>query len=236
MEIGSSRPYTWLEAAAPLALNAGYVLIAVHWVGSGENGAHEVLCDEELGAALAMTDPGAREQYTAAHALKRWILAACTGRSAPELRFERDGWGRPRLSTSAETSQLRFSLSHSDGLVSCAVTRGVDVGVDVERYDRRIPFDVARRFLPWTDVAELERLPVYWRERRLLRAWTRHEALAKARGGGLSLARQVTRERAWRRDIQGALPLVRCLDLGSHALAVASEACARGVFVVRCET
>ena len=42
---------------------------------------------------------------------------------------------------------LRFNISHTDGLIACAVTIGREVGVDVEHIDRHLTHDIAGPFL-----------------------------------------------------------------------------------------
>ena len=44
------------------------------------------------------------------------------------------------------TPDLRFNLSHTTGLIACALTVGREVGVDVERIDRKLTHEVPERF------------------------------------------------------------------------------------------
>ena len=73
---------------------------------------------------------------------------------------------------------MRFNLSHSGDVTLVAVARDSEVGVDVERIRPVIEMRaIARRWLGRDDMAD---------EREFLRAWTRHEAMLKALGVGLS--------------------------------------------------
>jgi 4'-phosphopantetheinyl transferase len=108
---------------------------------------------------------------------------------APEAwRFTTGSHGKPLLDPDCG---LVFSVAHTDGLTVVAVCTGDEVGVDVERVDRRVPLGVAGR---WFAPAELEALaaaPEPERARRFLELWTLKEAYVKARGLGvigLSLA------------------------------------------------
>ena len=102
------------------------------------------------------------------------ILARYLGRVPG--RFEKGPHGKPRLA--GENGWLRFNLSHSGDVTLIAVARDVEVGVDVERIRPVIEMHaIARRWLGRDDIAD---------EREFFRAWTRHEAMVKALGVGLS--------------------------------------------------
>lgn len=93
--------------------------------------------------------------------------------------------GKPYVTTPAD---LRFSLSHSDGLVLVAVTRGHEVGVDVERIRPLADFhafcdgalDPEER-AELTAASEDVQLPL------ALKTWTAKEAVLKATGDGLGV-------------------------------------------------
>jgi 4'-phosphopantetheinyl transferase len=78
-------------------------------------------------------------------------------------------------------ARLRFNLSHSGALAVIALAEGFEVGVDVERLDRRSR--AVERTLTAGERAALA--GVADRHTALLRVWCRKEALAKAIGGGL---------------------------------------------------
>ena len=73
---------------------------------------------------------------------------------------------------------MRFNLSHSGDVTLIAVARDSEVGVDVERIRPVIEMHaIARRWLGRDDIAD---------EQEFFRVWTRHEAMVKALGVGLS--------------------------------------------------
>lgn len=87
---------------------------------------------------------------------------------------------------------LRFSLSHSGPTAIYALCSGREVGVDVERADRRQPADelaVAKRMLGSASERRLSQLPAKERFAQFMREWTAHEARAKCLGIGLGAAR-----------------------------------------------
>jgi len=129
-----------------------------------------------------------RHQYLVTRALVRSVLAERTGSDPESLRFSTSRRGRPELVQTAGAPRLRFNLSHTDGLVACAVVVGVDVGVDVESCERPLePLALAKTFFARSEAAELYGLIGRDRRERFFTYWTLKEAYVKARGDGLSL-------------------------------------------------
>jgi len=129
-----------------------------------------------------------RHHFLVAHALARCARSQYTEVAPAAWIFAANRWGRPEIAGPDRVPALRFSLSHTAGLVACAVARGGDCGVDVEANDRRgDPLRVAQRVLSARELADLEALPTAERRDRFLVYWTLKEAYVKARGQGLSL-------------------------------------------------
>ena len=128
---------------------------------------------EEAARAARFATPSLRRRYLRAHAALRAILAGFT--NAPlELALREKG--KPYLVSAPE---IRFNLAHSREMALVAVTRDVEVGVDIERV-RPLPeyAAIAQRYFP-----EGSALPASVHE--FFRHWTRFEALLKAHGAGL---------------------------------------------------
>lgn len=104
---------------------------------------------------------------------------------APErVAFETDARGKPRLATE---SGVEFNLAHSADLMVLAVTRGVAVGVDVERVrPMNDAQGIARRFFTPREADWLQYQKGAELERAFFNAWTRKEAILKATGEGIS--------------------------------------------------
>src|SRR5262249_44384945 len=82
--------------------------------------------------------------YAAAHALLRRVLSHDRATSPHAWRFDRTPSGKPFL---IEPGAPSFSLSHTQGLVACALAADA-VGVDVEATDRDLDIPpIAPRFL-----------------------------------------------------------------------------------------
>jgi 4'-phosphopantetheinyl transferase len=107
---------------------------------------------------------------------------------APHVwRFGRGARGKPFVASPARTG-LAFNLSHSGGLVICAVTVGRRVGADIEDLRRAVADRaIAARFFSVEERSALMALPTTERRHRFFALWTLREAYLKARGIGLAL-------------------------------------------------
>jgi len=96
--------------------------------------------------------------------------------------------GGGRDTSGGDSGGLRFNLAHSHRLALCAVTRGREVGIDLE-YVRADLADerIAERFFSTREVAALRAVPKGARLQAFFNCWTRKEAYVKARGEGLSM-------------------------------------------------
>ena len=118
----------------------------------------------------------------------RTMLSRYAAVTPTDWRFVENVHGRPEiLDRPAGTPDLRFNISHTDGLIACAVTIGREVGVDVEHTGRHLTHDIAGRFFAPDEVADLRKLPLDDQERVFFDYWTLKEAYIKARGFGLAL-------------------------------------------------
>jgi 4'-phosphopantetheinyl transferase len=124
-----------------------------------------------------------RHQHLVSHALVRDVLSRYAAVLPAEWRFEVNPYGRPAIAECSESSDLRFSLSHTAGRSIVAVARGIDIGVDVESTTARAaPCEIADRFFSPLEIAQLKRNPDAFFD-----FWTLKEAYIKARGLGLAI-------------------------------------------------
>jgi 4'-phosphopantetheinyl transferase len=127
-----------------------------------------------------------RERFVAAHWLLRKALSECAPVEPEAWHFVSGESGKPRLAEDQAHFGLSFNLSHTSGLVACAVARR-DVGVDGESIDRRVSvLEIASRFFSPTEVAWLQEGGEDDRRLRFFSLWTLKEAYVKGLGVGLS--------------------------------------------------
>jgi 4'-phosphopantetheinyl transferase len=149
----------------------------------------DTLADDERKRADRFHFEKDRRHFTAARGAMRILLAGYLTRRPEAVRFAYSNYGKPRLMDADNPSDLRFNLSHSHGLALLAVTRGRDIGVDIERL-RDMERDgeaLAERFFSPREAARLRSLPPELRREAFFHCWTRKEAYIKAQGKGLSL-------------------------------------------------
>lgn len=115
---------------------------------------------------------------------------------APDkLVFETDANGKPRLAFDAAVthtfgSSLRFNLSHSENVMLLGVAFDRELGVDVEVMKPDLDvLPLAQAQFAEDECARLRRLNGVERVREFYQLWTRHEAIAKAAGKGITSPR-----------------------------------------------
>ena len=140
------------------------------------------LDDGERARAARFVFAADRLAFAAAHVLLRGALDRIVG-AARDWRFVEGPFGKPMLCPPFE--DIRFNLSHTRGAVAVAVTRGRELGVDVES-DRNIDEPTFRaQILAPVELADLAGFED--RQARLTALWVAKEAVVKAIGIGLSL-------------------------------------------------
>lgn len=152
-------------------------------------------------AALRLTSPGERQaarrfvfarhrrQYLLTRALVRRVLSRYAAMAPTDWRFARNHHGKPFIAGDrGARPRLHFNVSHTAGLIVCAVSRAGEVGVDTENWERQGTLTaVADQYMTPTELVALARLPPDQRPGRLADSWSVKEAYVKACGLGLSL-------------------------------------------------
>ncbi|MEX2578018.1 MAG: 4'-phosphopantetheinyl transferase superfamily protein [Verrucomicrobiales bacterium] len=146
--------------------------------------ARDWLADEELGRADRFRFQPLRERFVRGRAMMRWILARHLDAEPGDLRFETGEHGKPRLLG----EPLHFNLSHSENRAVLAVSRLPSIGIDIERFDRKVNVDaLGRRCFRESEWAPFASLDGDARKRAFFWMWTAKEARMKATGDGFRL-------------------------------------------------
>jgi 4'-phosphopantetheinyl transferase len=185
---GGARPDAG-EGAGALPGGTVRVWLAVPEAASGAAlAAAEALLDaSERARAARLRSEAARRSFVVSHGLARRSLSRCASVPPAAWRFAARAGGRPEVEGPPAGLGLRFNLSHTEGLVACAVARDAQVGVDVECASRVArPLALAERFFAPEEAAALRALPEQARRERFLALWSLKEALLKARGVGVA--------------------------------------------------
>lgn len=128
-----------------------------------------------------------REHFIVCRGALREILSRYTKASPDGIKFAYGRYGKPALSGEVDDGFLRFNVSHSHGVALCAITKGHEVGVDIEFMQESLAdLEIAKRFFSSREVSVLQSLPPEQRTIAFFNCWTRKEAYIKALGEGLS--------------------------------------------------
>lgn len=144
-----------------------------------------LLAADERDRAARFHFPRDRRRYVIGRGWLRVLLGEYLAIPPTAICLEASPLGKPCLA-GEPGSDLRFNVAHSADVALIAVTRGREIGVDVEgeRPDVRWP-DLAERFFAPVETAAIQALPEPERRAAFFRCWTRKEAYLKALGLGL---------------------------------------------------
>jgi 4'-phosphopantetheinyl transferase len=146
-----------------------------------------ILSSDELVRAGRLRYERDQKRFIAARGILRIILGRYLGENPQKIHFEYTSNGKPVLANNPGNDTLCFNLSHSDALALYAVTRGRNIGIDIERVRDDVAVEeIAQEFFSQDEISSLERIHKKKRNEVFFRYWTRKEALLKAMGEGIS--------------------------------------------------
>ena len=147
--------------------------------------AESTLSSNERARANRFRFPDDRRDYVVAHDLLRRSLSRYEPTEPAAWQFDEGPHGRPFVRRDQDQPPIFFSLTHTSGLVACAIGREQSIGVDAERTSRALTrLDVGTRILSPIEAQALDRGDESERRLRLFELWTLKEACAKATGLG----------------------------------------------------
>ncbi len=143
----------------------------------------QILSDEERIRAARFRFERDKKNFIEARGFLRIILGRYLKTSPHKLRFEYNKYGKPSIAKIHR--EIKFNLSHSDGLALYAVTREREIGVDLERIkpdfieEGMVSFCLTpRETAHFQMLSETERVSFFFD------CWTLKEAYLKASGDG----------------------------------------------------
>lgn len=142
-----------------------------------------LLNEEEQSRAKRFVFERDKNRFTAARGILRQLLGRYVNCSARNVELTVGPAGKPAL---RDNFQLRFNLSHTEGLVLYALSLGRELGVDVESQTKESTNrEIVERHFSAKEQAEFLALDPALQEVAFYLGWTRKEAYLKARGEGL---------------------------------------------------
>ena len=125
-----------------------------------------------------------RQRFIISRAILRDLLAYYSEQYPKKLELTYSASGKPLLINPKH--QIEFNLSHSKNILTYAFAIDTPVGVDTEYIRSRIHLDkIVYRFLPANEYNRLQLLHGIKKLESFFNAWTRNEALIKAKGDAL---------------------------------------------------
>jgi 4'-phosphopantetheinyl transferase len=146
------------------------------------------LTDDEVERANRFFFEIDRQRFIAARGTLRSILSRYITIYPGDIWFSHNQYGKPCLAPEFSSYLLNFNLSHSASMALYAITRNMEIGVDVERVRSDVAYEeIAKHFFSVNEAAILRTIPTEKKLEAFYTCWTRKEAYIKAHGKGLSL-------------------------------------------------
>jgi 4'-phosphopantetheinyl transferase len=146
-----------------------------------------LLTPEELARQYRYAHERDRRQFFLARVLARTVLGSYLKRPCTSLRFTTTPYGKPLLLETDGQAAVRFNLTHSHGVIACAVSPTHEVGIDVEDERRNLAYlELADRYFARPESAHLRGLEGEEQRAAFFAIWTLKEAFVKAIGQGLT--------------------------------------------------
>ena len=184
-------PSSWDSPPKTLALSNNAVHVwqaSLHVPTSCLRAFEDTLAADERARAERFYFQKHREHFIAGRGLLRDILSRYLDREPDQLRFCYNAYGKPSLIEETSAEGLCFNLSHSHEMALYALTRGREIGVDIEYFRPDVETEkLAKRFFSPREAAVLRTLPEHLRKEGFFNCWTRKEAYIKAEGQGMSI-------------------------------------------------
>jgi 4'-phosphopantetheinyl transferase len=144
----------------------------------------ETLSADEKQKAAKFRFEKDRNHFIAARGSLRKILGGYLGIAPNKICFSYNRFGKPFLD--ARETRIRFNVAHSNGLALFAISRGQEIGVDLEYIVNNFEIlKTARSFFSDAEMSVLKNLPENLQTAAFFSGWTRKEAFIKAVGRGV---------------------------------------------------
>ncbi len=148
-----------------------------------------LLSDDEKQRGKRFVHALHRERFIAAQGFMRNVLGSYLNIQPEAVRYTRKLKGKPILNPLVHDEHLHFNLSHSNEFAMLAISRNLEVGMDVEYVNRKNHWlKLVRRFFTETEQQAFFTLPPDQQQRAFFQVWTRKEAHMKVTGQGLHLS------------------------------------------------
>jgi 4'-phosphopantetheinyl transferase len=147
-----------------------------------------LLSAQELSRANRFKFEVHKQNFVNSHGFKRSVLAKYLNLNPASIVYNKGIKGKPYLADK-NSLNLSFNLSHTEDISLLAVTKNLDVGIDIECVDRKTDWkSICKRFFTEYEQQALFSLQEQQQQQAFYELWTRKEAYIKLLGTGLSLS------------------------------------------------
>lgn len=128
-----------------------------------------------------------RKLFILARVRLRQILSLYTDIIPERMVFDYGPQGKPYLLHSGGIGNLTFNLSHSGEMSVYAFSLDRNVGIDIEKPDKKVDFEsLAKKYFSRGEIDTIMDLPDAEKLKAFYRCWTRKEAYIKGKGTGIA--------------------------------------------------
>jgi phosphopantetheinyl transferase len=138
---------------------------------------------EDHAGAVQRRNPKVKTNFLLARSVLRSLMHQVTGNR--DWNIIPDERGKPHIFSTAGASGLQISVSHTKGLVACAVSDTGPIGIDVEYWRERDFVALASYAFGPKEADEVQKAEQSERAKIFYRIWTLKESMAKAMGIGV---------------------------------------------------
>ena len=145
------------------------------------------LSEDERGRAARFISQQDQLRFVLAHGGLRAVLGRYLGLGLDAIELDRSEAGKPFVRKEWRgQSAITFNMSHAHGRMLIAVSKGQEVGVDLERIRSDVEVaKLSKRYFAPSEQASIMELAQEQRAPRFFRYWVAKEAVLKAQGIGL---------------------------------------------------
>ena len=148
----------------------------------------DILSIDECKRLNSITHTAAKKRFFLGRSFIRHVLAFYLNRSAKDIIFEYNAYGKP---FQQHDTKLSFNLSHTANKFALAISFTGDIGIDIERHkSRRNILDIADEVLTTDEQQWFRKLTNQEQVIQFYRLWSLKEATLKAQGSGLYIPMQ----------------------------------------------
>lgn len=148
----------------------------------------QLLSEPELERLANIRFDNHKHQFLVTRALVRSALSMYAPIAPEAWRFIYNEYGRPEVEAKFNSQNLRFNLSHTNGLIVLGITLENDLGVDTECLQRKNNIiAIAERYFSESEIRQLQQTSETGQIELFYQLWTLKEAYIKAKGQGLHI-------------------------------------------------